>query len=248
MPKLFFQEKTKIIGMHPNRRNCARVIVDYLNAERDSEDRPKRDIGVWELVGLTGKWAQVIGVYEFVDNWNGFNAFTKQIMRSPPPELASTYAAIESFRSGGDNELLEALEGSPDDDAIEAMTTDAPLLVHDTFQVEPGAEQGYGEALLQELKPIADGHDQRLIGLYRGALSDGLVIAMWATSLDRYAALQRAGEARAWHAHAAGTRHAWRQELWTAAPGSRFADPSMDYGDADIRAAGMAATPTALLP
>lgn len=236
MSKLYLQEKTHIIGMHPNRRNCARVIVNYARAIAESDTQhPFRNIGVWELVGMTGRWAQTLGLYEFENGWSDMTDMIVHTMKTPSAELASTYDAIESYRSGGDDEILTPLEGSPDLAAIDRLDTDAPLLVHDVMQVDPGRENDYGALVMAELKPICDAYDRRLIGLFRGALTDGLVIAYWATSLGAYARMQASSEWRQWNRHAIGNRRSWRQELWTATPGSRFSDSTFDYGERDIR-------------
>jgi len=58
MMRLYLQEKTHIIGMHPNRRLFARAIVDYackINAY--AQPNPWRNVGIWEFVGMTGSWS-----------------------------------------------------------------------------------------------------------------------------------------------------------------------------------------------
>ena len=244
MAKLYLQEKTHIIGMHPNRRKCARVIVNYARAIAASgESHPFRNVGVWELVGMTGRWAQVIGLYEFERGWEDMTDMIVQTMKAPSAELSTTYNAIEAYRSGGDDEILAPLEGSPDLAAIERMDAEAPLMVHDVVTVDPGQEDRYGAMLVGDLRPIADAHDRRLIGLFRGALTDGLVIAYWATTLPAYARMQASADWRQWNERAIAHRRSWRQELWTATPGSRFG-ASFDYGEQDIRHTD---TPVALI-
>jgi hypothetical protein len=233
---LYLQEKTRIIGMHPNRRLFAKSLVDYVLADASRESSPLRNIGIWEFVGMTGSWSQVLGLYEFPDGWNHLTEMIGQTMKAPPPELAATYAAVQNLRSGGEDEILAPLPGCPSRADLIATGTGGALLVHDDVRVDPGREDDYAATLMADFAPIAQAHAHRLIGLYRGALTDGLMIAYWATSFDGYRALMASPATRQWHNHARAERLAWRQELWTAAPRSRFSDASVDYGDRDIRA------------
>jgi len=160
-----------------------------------------------------------------------------QTMKAPSAELAATYAAVQNLRSGGCDEILAPLAGCPTYDDLRGSTARGSLLVMDEMRVEPGAEDHYGEVLINDWLPVATAGDHHLVGLYRGALTDGLVLCYWATQLDQYKALMKSGAPAAWHRSARRLRRSWRQELWTAAPRSVFSDPDFDYGETDIRAA-----------
>jgi hypothetical protein len=236
MTKLYLQEQTRIIGMHPNRRLFARAIVRYATAlNAHAQPRPWRNVGIWELVGMTGSWAQVLGLYEFSDGWRTLGEMIRQTMQSPAAELAETYRAVESLRSGGSDELLLPLEGCPTYDELCSRGAMGPLLIVERVEVEPGHEAHYGQRLLTEWLPRASEYGHRLLGLYRGALAEGWVLSYWATDLARFSALRQSGAAQCWLDGARPDRRGWRQELWTAAPGSRYADPAFDYGERDIR-------------
>ena len=233
---LYLQEKTHIIGMHPNRRLFSRSIVQYA-ATLNRPDAPSamRNMGVWEFVGMTGEWAKVLGLYEFPNGWTSFTDMIGQTMRDPAPELAATYRAVEERRTGGSDEILESLDGSPTYADLKPGPGGA-LLVIDEARVEPGREGRYGEALMRDAVPLAAANGRRLIGLYKGALTEGLVAAYWATSLEAYARFSASPQMEDWRQIGRGSRRGWRQELWTAAPGTVLADASVDYGERDIRA------------
>lgn len=232
---LYLQEKTSIIGMHPNRRLFARSIAQYAAAlNAPDSTAPMRNMGVWEFVGMTGEWAKVLGLYEFPNGWTSFTDMIAQTMRDPAPELAATYRAVEERRTGGSDEILESLDGSPTYADLKSGPGGA-LLVIDEARVEAGEEGRYGARIMRDALPLAQANGRRLIGLYKGALTEGLVITYWATSLEAYAAFSASSLMDDWRSIGREARVDWRQELWTATPGTALADASIDYGDRDIR-------------
>lgn len=219
---LYLQGKTQIIGMHPNRGNFAAELVR--RADRAGDDADIRTIGVWEFVGLTGAWSRVLALYEYQRGWPGVCDQIRQIMREPPPELADLYRVADSMRSGGVDDLLEALPGCPTLAELDGVPH-GPLLVSELVEVPVGGEQLYADELLTSFGPIADKHGLRLVGLYRHALTDTQVFSHWSADLTAYESLMSAGAVRSWHAKHRELHTTWRQELWTAARGSRFAGP-----------------------
>lgn len=214
--KLYLQEKTRIIGMHPNRGLFSKAMANYSRTLNDPEkSAPMRNLGIWELVGMTGEWATVLGLYEFCEGWDSFTEMTAQIMRVPPPELAAIYRTAEERRSGGSDEILEALEGSPTYADL-LKQPGGNLLVVDEIRVKPGDESRYGEAVLDRMQPLAIEAGRRLIGLYKGALTDGLVLSYWATTLEQYAKFNGSHLFDEWRRAGRDRRLSWRQELWTA--------------------------------
>lgn len=235
MGRLYLQEKTHIIGMHPNRRNCARALVGFANTMNEPDrESPFRNVGIWELVGMTGDWAQAIGLYEFTGGWEGFNWMISQTMKEPSAALSAIYREVEPLRSGGSDEILEAMEGSPSLDELALRPPSGALLLHDVVQTEPGREEAYGDLFRTEWRPIAAAYDCSLIGLFKAPLMDGLVISYQVCDFARFGAMMDAPETAAWRRRAQGARLGWRRELWTAAPGSRFSDSGFDYGKRDI--------------
>jgi hypothetical protein len=123
---LYMQGKTSIIGMHPNRGNFAAELVS--RSQRAGDDASIRTIGVWEFVGLTGRWSRVLSLYEYAGGWADVGGQIRQIMQQPSPELAEIYRMADSMRSGGVDDLLEPLPGCPTLDDLRAGGH-GPLLV-----------------------------------------------------------------------------------------------------------------------
>lgn len=219
---LYMQGKTSIIGMHPNRGNFAAELVK--RAQRAGDEASIRTIGVWEFVGLTGRWSRVLALYEYGDGWADACRQIRQIMQQPSPELAEIYRVADSMRSGGVDDLLEPLPGCPTLDDLRAAEH-GPLLVAETARVPAGGEDAYAAGLRASFGPVAARHGLRLLGLYRHALTDSRVFGYWSADLAGYQSFMASGDARRWHATQRGLITSWRHELWSAARDSRFARP-----------------------
>jgi len=219
---LYMQGKTNIIGMHPNRGNFAAELVR--RAQRAGDDASIQTIGVWEFVGLTGRWSRVLALYEYGNDWADACQQIRQIMQQPSPELADLYRVADSMRSGGVDDLLEALPGCPTLDDLRE-SEHGPLLVAETARVPTGGEEAYAAELRGSFGPGASRHGLRLFGLYRHALTDDLVFSYWSADLASYESFMASGDARRWHAGHRDLHASWRHELWAAAKGSRFARP-----------------------
>jgi hypothetical protein len=219
---LYLEAKTQIIGMHPNRGRFAQTLAR--RAPDLDREGSFHNIGVWEFVGLTGAWSRVLALYEMTEAWSTVGDLIRQTMQSPTPELAGVYAVADSMRSGGVDEVMEPLPGSPSLTELTSSGVLGPLLVADETLVARGEEEAYAERLMADWAPVAAGHHHRLVGLYRRTLSDGPVVAYWATDVDAYRRLMESGRVRQWQDDPRNRRRvSWRQELWTATPGSRFA-------------------------
>jgi hypothetical protein len=219
---LYMQGKTSIIGMHPNRGNFAAELVS--RSQRAGDDASIRTIGVWEFVGLTGRWSRVLSLYEYAGGWADVGRQIRQIMQQPSPELAEIYRVADSMRSGGVDDLLEPLPGCPTLDDLRAGGH-GPLLVAETARVQAGGEEAYAAELRASFGPPAGRHGLRLLGLYRHALTDNRVFSYWSADLAGYQSFMESGDARRWHARHRDLTSSWRHELWSAAKDSRFARP-----------------------
>jgi hypothetical protein len=219
---LYLQAKTNIIGMHPNRGRFAAELVRRAQAVGD--DARFRTIGVWEFVGLTGEWSRVLALYEFTDGWAGVTDQIRATMQAPPPELAEIYRVADTMRSGGVDDILEPLPGSPDWTSMTEPDR-GPLLVSEEITVPPGNETEYAAYALACFEAAAREHGWRLLGAFRHALTDNRVVMHWTATLDGYRSLMSSGALRQWHGRGRALHVTWQQELWTAAAGSRFAAP-----------------------
>ncbi|MHB1138250.1 MAG: NIPSNAP family containing protein [Microthrixaceae bacterium] len=146
--------------------------------------RRQRCFGVFSVVGSTGRWPQVVNLWEY-DSWAdlGHN-FSVELVGAGhrDPMLAEWWERAAAFRSGGSDRLLVAHPTSP---GIEQWCaeggTGAVAYVHETLRTAPG-----GAAELCELlaDPTGEGYAAEgltAVALFRVALgADDEVLALWA--------------------------------------------------------------------
>jgi len=163
--------------------------------------RRQRCFGVFSVVGSTGRWPQVLNLWEY-DSWDdlGHN-FSVELVghEHRDPMLAEWWAKAASFRTGGFDRVLVAHDSSPGvEDWSARGGTGAVAYVHETLHTPPGGAPdlcdevvGAGAEHLAEL-------GLTLVAAFRTAMrADDEVIALygvpdWATWARAEAALDRA--------------------------------------------------------
>src|SRR6266508_4669221 len=159
-------------------------------------DRGLELVGTWYTMGSTGRWPQVVNLWECVDGWSGWRRLMEStnLRRTNTPALVQWWQEALKSRTGGFDRLL-------------------------------GAALDYLAAVRETRAPLLADHGHVLVGLYEGLLTDFEVLTIWATDPAGHEALMRAADSgnderfAAWHeqARAAG-RTRWREELMTPHP------------------------------
>lgn len=180
-------------------------------SKRLAEAGPKaglRCVGNWVTVWATGRWPQVIGLWEVRDwEWftEHFDGGIAQLFTDAPQHYYD-------YRLGGFDRLLLPAQYTPTLDQIVERGIRAPVVLQEHIGVGPGRAGEYLEELGKAAAEIKDGI--RLVGAYIVALRDGgEVLTMWGLEgFGAFAAIQqRPNENPAFHS--------WRrrsQELETS--------------------------------
>ena len=130
--KLYIHELIDIIG--PNRaRYMHHMTANWCPTAR--EERNMSCFGVWGTVGSTGRWPQVVNLWE-LEGWDGLVANFAHELASPSlqdPALAKWWAAAAELRRGGLDRVLVPEPWSPAIDELPVghaspATTRAPWL------------------------------------------------------------------------------------------------------------------------
>jgi hypothetical protein len=135
-----------------------------------------RNVAKWAVNWTTGRWIQVIGLWE-MENWDWYvEHFTKTDLMFDHPE------GHEQYRSGGFDRLLVPWEGTPSLDQITEQGIRAPFVLQETVQVPAGSAPEYLASLTEAAKPIgAAKRGVRLHGAYEVLLRDSSeVLVQWA--------------------------------------------------------------------
>jgi len=160
-------------------------------------DRGLTLFGTWQVQGSTGRWPQVINLWELVDGWEGWRRLCQatNLKRESNEGLRTWWDEAAAWRSGGFDRLLGALPGSRDLSAITESGEKGELFVHEIAEVRPGTAPEYGRFVQHDVAPALARYDHRLVGVFESLLDDSEVISLWAASLDGHIELQRAREA-----------------------------------------------------
>lgn len=181
-------------------------------------------LGTWEVVGTTGRWPQVVNVWE-IDGWDGWARLAERtnVGKAANPDLAEWWDEAFPRRTGGFDRLLRGALGCPTKADLLAAGTHGTWFVHELSEVRPGAGPEYLAATLADRVPAMADRGVALVGLYDGVLTDTEVCTVWATDLAAHTALLRDGDP--WPATARRWCTRWREELMTPGPGSPLARP-----------------------
>ena len=208
--KLFLHEVVDIVG------EGARPYMELMvRTDTDSiADRGMRLFGTWQVVGMTGRWPQVVNLWA-IDGWEGWrrSLVAANLKREENTALKAWWDDAYKHRSGGFDRLLEART---------VTATPGELFVHEVTRVRPGAGPEYLAALQSEWVPVAADHGHTLVGAFEVLFTDVEVVTVWATSLDDHIAFESEGDERVgpWRARARDFVTHWREELMVPGPGS----------------------------
>lgn len=188
----------------------------HFDTER-AAGRGLRLLGTWYVVGATGRWPQVVNLWEMLDGWSGWESLlaSTNLRRSANAALSQWWDEAYQWRTGGFDRLLGAAPGCPSLGELAARGVRGSLFVHELSQVRPGAGPDYLAAVHDRWAPVAADHGHRLVGLYEVLMDDTEVVTVWATDLASHLALARTSDARvgAWRSEARRWLTRWHEEL-----------------------------------
>lgn len=223
---LYLHEIVDIVG-----RGGAPYMAHVLGFDPDVvTDRGLALAGTWEVVGTTGRWPQVVNLWEVTDGWDGWIRLTRRtnLAEADNVELAGWWDEAFAHRSGGVDRLLVAAPGAPDTLEAAASGVRGEIAIHEITQVRPGAGPDYLAALVEQWAPVAEGLGVALIGAFDVVMSDSEVVTVWTADLPAHTARLRAfaeGDhpAAAWAITRRQWCTRWHEELMTPGAGSPFA-------------------------
>jgi hypothetical protein len=179
-------------------------------------ERRARTFGIWGTLGSTGRWPEVVNLWEY-DGWEHLAdtfAHETRVDGMQDPTLAQWWRQAQTMRRGGYDRLLIPADNSPGiADIIERGIVGYRVFRHDTIGVLPGKARDYLAAVQAELVSLMAALDVILVGAYRTALrDDSEVILIWAIR-----------DWRAWSAaeqeiDAGAASRAWRERTRSIAP------------------------------
>jgi len=146
------------------------------------ETRHQLCYGVWGVVGSTGRWPQVVNIWE-EDGFAGLAGNFRAEVGNPvlqDPALAKWWAAAAELRSGGFDRLIVP---HPDTATIEELTSarvTGEAYAHEIVAVRPGTAREFLDAALADAAATAAIHGWQLTGAWHTAMrGDDEAILLW---------------------------------------------------------------------
>jgi hypothetical protein len=222
--KVYIHELIEIIG-HNRARYMHHMTANWVPVAL--RERNQRCFGVWGTVGSTGRWPEVVNMWE-LDDWDGLVAnFRHELGHASlqDPSLAEWWAVAATLRRGGVDRILVPEPWTRPIDALIADGVRGDLYSHELVTFPAGAATEFLAAVREESVPAHEALGLQLVGAYRVAMvNDSEALVIWAIpDWDSWAGLERAwldpaGGLARWRATAVALGADWRRTLMVDAP------------------------------
>ena len=206
-PRVYIHEFVDITG-HNRSKYFQHITANW--SPMGQRDREQLCFGIWGTVGSTGRWPEVINLWEYRD-WAHLADNFRIECNHPSmqdPALEGWWAAAEGFRRGGFDRILLSAEFSPCIDDLIAKGVPGEVYAHDIVRVPPATSRAFLDLVAEH---GVDAHREAgatLVGAFRTALVDDREAVLlwaypdWATWAESEAAADRDGPLGVWRATA----------------------------------------------
>lgn len=157
-------------------------------------DRGLELYGTWYVQGSTGRWPQVVTLWELVDGWAGWQRLCEatNLKREANTALSQWWKQAAERRSGGFDRLMGAVPGHRTLAEVREADIVGELFVHELTEVQPGKGPEYLRELVKRWAPVREEYGHRLVGAFETLMSDTEVCTLWSTTLHSHVTLGRA--------------------------------------------------------
>jgi hypothetical protein len=220
--KVYIHEFVDIIG-----HNRARY-MQHMTANWGPIGRQERNMlcfGVWGTVGSTGRWPEVVNLWE-LDGWDGLAAnFAHEFSAASLQDdsLAKWWAVAAEMRRGGHDRILVPEHWSPTIEELTDAGVKGEVYAHELVTVPVGTAKDFLFALREIGVPAVEALGLRAIGAFRVAMTnDSEAVVLWAIpDWETWARFEEAwddGALGAWRSHLVGHGADVRRTLLCDAP------------------------------
>jgi hypothetical protein len=170
VPRVYIHELVDVIGTERARYQ------HHMTANWCPEAGPlrrQRCFGVFSTVGSTGRWPQVVNLWEY-DSWDDLGRnFSVELVGvgHRDPMLEAWWQVAASFRTGGLDRILVAHEASP---GVEQWCsrggTGAAAYVHEIIRTEVDGAAVLADVVAEDRDELSARFGMELVGLWRTAM------------------------------------------------------------------------------
>jgi hypothetical protein len=221
--KVYIHELIEIIG--PNRAKY----MHHMTANWCPIARAERNqlcYGVWGTVGSTGRWPEVVNMWEF-EGWEGLAANLNHELSHPTmqdPSLSEWWQTAASFRSGGFDRIVEAAPWCRSIDELVAAGAGGTFYAHELITVGSGMSGDLLDMFSEVGGPAAEALGVGLLGGFRVAMADDTEAVViwtfpdWSTWIDYEQAWTPKGAMAEWRDRLISLGARFRRTLMIDAP------------------------------
>jgi hypothetical protein len=194
------------------------------------EARRQLCYGVWAVVGSTGRWPEVVNIWEH-EGWDDLAASlaVETVGRgAQDPALEKWWARAAEFRRGGLDRILEPASWTRPITELCADGVTGQCYAHEVIRVRPGAAADLLEQVREEAIPLAGPYGWELAGAWKTAMADDdecillWTVPSWAAWASYEKALTPSGDLATWRRTLDGLVERWQRIMLVDAPLSPF--------------------------
>jgi hypothetical protein len=221
--KVYIHELIDVIG-HNRARYLHHMTANWCPIGR--EERDQLCLGVWAAIGSTGRWPEVVNMWEH-DSWDGLAASLGHETsggRDQDPSLAEWWAAAASLRRGGVDRIVVPTASTRTVDQLVADGVRGEVYAHELFTVPPGTSAELLDAVEREGRDAVGALGLLPVGAYSVAMADDSeALLLWAIpDWSTWVAYERAwapdGALASWRKTLLGLGAGWRRQLLVDSP------------------------------
>ena len=180
MTRVYIHELIDIVG-HNRAKYQHHMTANWVPIAQ--QERGQRCYGVWSTIGSTGRWPEVVNMWEF-DGWDGLvRNFEVETAggRDQDSSLAEWWATAAQFRRGGFDRIVVPDDDSPGIDELCAAGVRGELYCHEIVRVPPGRAVEFLGVVRTSGARLYGMEGLELVGAFRTALrADDECITLWA--------------------------------------------------------------------
>jgi hypothetical protein len=222
--KVYIHEFIDIIG-HNRARYMHHMTANWCPVARD--ERNQLCYGVWGTVGSTGRWPEVVNMWE-LDGWDGLvdnfaHEFTHATLQDP--SLAEWWAVAASLRRGGVDRIVVPEPWTRSIDELVADGVRGELYAHELVTLPAGTATEFLTAVRHVAVPAHEQLGAQLVGAFRVAMvNDSECLVLWALpDWSTWAEIEQAWLAddsplAGWRRTTQAMQADWRRTLLVDAP------------------------------
>jgi hypothetical protein len=222
--KLYIHEVVDVIGAN-RARYMHHMTAHWCPVAR--QERNQLCFGVWGTVGSTGRWPEVVNLWE-LDGWDGLAHDLAHELSHPglqDPTLAAWWEEAATFRRGGIDRILVPEPWTRPITELTEAGVRGEVYAHELVTLPPGAATPFLDGIREEAVHAYDALGAECVGAWRvTGVNDSEAIVLWAlpswaawTDLER-AWLDPDGPLAGWRTRCLRIGADWRRTLLVDAP------------------------------